>query len=146
MTGDSTARPPTAARADDPVDPTSVPAPIGEAPAPPTEPEEDPELAEAVRSLRSVILAGEHYRLAVATHLGISVNESQAISYLFAEGPLRQTDLAQRMNLTTSTVTGLLDRLADRVGGVADTELLEPLAQQRAAYDRWCEALRRAGH
>lgn len=75
---------------------------------------EDAQLAEAVRSLRSVILAGEHYRLAVATHLGISVNESQAISYLFAEGSMGQTELAQRMNLTTSTVTGLLDRLERR--------------------------------
>ncbi|GAA1880191.1 MarR family winged helix-turn-helix transcriptional regulator [Lapillicoccus jejuensis] len=75
---------------------------------------EDPDLADAVRSLRSVILAGEHYRLAVATHLGVSVNESQAISYLFTEGSLGQTELAQRMNLTTSTVTGLLDRLERR--------------------------------
>lgn len=88
----------------------SIPTPLGATPGP----DEDPELTEAVRSLRSVILAGEHYRLAVATHLGISVNESQAISYLFAEGPLGQTDLAQRMNLTTSTVTGLLDRLERR--------------------------------
>ena len=92
--------------------PTSIPDPPVATPG--SDPDEDPELTEAVRSLRSVILAGEHYRLAVATHLGISVNESQAISYLFAEGPLGQTDLAQRMNLTTSTVTGLLDRLERR--------------------------------
>lgn len=71
-------------------------------------------LEEAVVAVRELILAGEHYRLAVATHLGVSVNESQAISYLFAEGSLGQTELAQRMNLTTSTVTGLLDRLERR--------------------------------
>ena len=36
-------------------------------------------------------------------------------------------------------------RLVDRVGTVADTQVLEPLAAQRQAYDRWCSALARAG-
>lgn len=102
----------TADQHDDPTTSPTIPAPLDAVGV--EDADGGPELADAVRSLRSVILAGEHYRLAVATHLGISVNESQAISYLFAEGPLGQTDLAQRMNLTTSTVTGLLDRLERR--------------------------------
>ncbi|MEO3937812.1 MarR family winged helix-turn-helix transcriptional regulator [Dermatophilaceae bacterium Soc4.6] len=67
-----------------------------------------------VRALRELILAGEHYRLAVAVHLGVTVNESQVFSYLFVNGPMGQTDLARAMNLTTSTLTAMIDRLEAR--------------------------------
>lgn len=36
-------------------------------------------------------------------------------------------------------------RLRERVAAVADGQVLAPLAAQRAAYDRWCAALERAG-
>ena len=41
-----------------------------------------------------LILAGERYRIAVASHLDLTVNESRAISHLLARGPMGQTDLA----------------------------------------------------
>lgn len=75
---------------------------------------DDEERTHTVRCLRELILAGEHYRLAVAVHLGVTVNESQVFSYLFVNGPMGQTDLARAMNLTTSTLTAMIDRLEAR--------------------------------
>lgn len=75
---------------------------------------DDDEMARSIRALRQLILAGEHYRLAVAVHLGVTVNESQVFSYLFVNGPMGQTDLARSMNLTTSTLTAMIDRLEAR--------------------------------
>ncbi len=81
------------------------------------------ERAAATAALRELILAGEHYRLAAATHLDLTVNESRAISYLLARGSLGQTDLAQALGLTTSSTTTLVDRLERRglVERVPDT-------------------------
>jgi len=72
----------------------------------------------AVFAIRELILSGEHYRLAVAVHLGLTVNESQAVSYLFARGPIGQGDLAAAMSFTTSSTTALVDRLERR--GIAE--------------------------
>jgi len=69
---------------------------------------------DATAALRELILAGERYRIAVASHLDLSVNESRAISYLLARGPIGQTDLADALGLTTSTTTTLVDRLEQR--------------------------------
>ena len=59
----------------------------------------------ATAALRELILAGERYRIAVASHLDLTVNESRAISHLLARGPMGQTDLA--------TALGLDDELDD---------------------------------
>lgn len=75
-------------------------------------------LAEAVAALREVILAGEYYRLKAAAHLGLSVSESQAVSYLLARGPVGQTDLANALGFNTSSTTALIDRLERR--GIAE--------------------------
>ena len=69
---------------------------------------------DATAALRELILAGERYRMAVATHLDLSINESRAISHLLARGAMGQTDLAAVLGLTTSSMTTLLDRLVDR--------------------------------
>ncbi len=74
----------------------------------------DDQTVSTVKALRLLLLAGEHYRLAVAVHLGVTVNESQVFSYLFVNGPMGQTDLARAMNLTTSTLTAMIDRLEAR--------------------------------
>jgi DNA-binding MarR family transcriptional regulator len=68
----------------------------------------------ATAALRELILAGERYRIAVANHLGLTVNESRAISHVLARGPLGQTDLATALGLTTSSTTTLVDRLERR--------------------------------
>lgn len=68
----------------------------------------------ATAALRELILAGERYRIAVANHLGLTVNESRAISHLLARGPMGQTDLATALGLTTSSTTTLVDRLERR--------------------------------
>ena len=68
----------------------------------------------ATAALRELILVGERYRIAVAGHLDLTVNESRAISHLLARGPLGQTDLATALGLTTSSTTTLVDRLERR--------------------------------
>jgi DNA-binding MarR family transcriptional regulator len=78
----------------------------------------DEYLAQAVAALREVVLAGEHYRLKAAAHLGLSVSESQAVSYLLARGPMGQTDLASALGFNTSSTTALVDRLERR--GIAE--------------------------
>ena len=65
----------------------------------------------AVAALRELILAGEQYRLAAAHHLGLTVSESQAISYLMARGPMGQTELGEALGFNTSSTTALVDRL-----------------------------------
>jgi DNA-binding MarR family transcriptional regulator len=69
---------------------------------------------DATVALRELILAGERYRIAVAAHLDLTVNESRAISYLLARGPMGQTELSAALGLTTSSTTTLLDRLEQR--------------------------------
>ncbi len=69
---------------------------------------------DATIALRELILVGERYRIAVAAHLDLTVNESRAISYLLARGPMGQTDLSAALGLTTSSTTTLLDRLEQR--------------------------------
>src|SRR6478609_10583457 len=68
----------------------------------------------ATAALRELILVGERYRIAVAGHLDLTVNESRAISHLLARGPMGQTDLATALGLTTSSTTTLVDRLVER--------------------------------
>ncbi len=61
--------------------------------------------------MRELILAAEAYRQAAAGRLGLSLTDSQAVSYLLARGPLGQNDLATALGLTTGSVTPLVDRL-----------------------------------
>ena len=74
----------------------------------------DSEIDTAVAALRELILAGERYRLVVAHHLGVTVSESQALSYLLARGPMGQTDLGNALHFTTGSTTSLVDRLERR--------------------------------
>jgi len=72
----------------------------------------------AVVAMRELILAGEHYRMAISVHLGLTVNESQAVSYVSTRGPIGQGELAAAMSFTTSSTTALVDRLERR--GIAE--------------------------
>lgn len=83
------------------------------------------ELQRAGAALRELILAGEHYRAAVADHLGLTISESQAVSYLYARGPMGQTELGNALGFNTSSTTALVDRLernniAERIADPSD--------------------------
>lgn len=64
-----------------------------------------------VSALRALIVAGEHMRHAVAAHYAIGTSETAALSNLRVAGVLGPRELADRLGLTPSTVTSLLDRL-----------------------------------
>lgn len=65
----------------------------------------------AIAALRDLILASEAYRQAVAHHLGLGVTETQAMSNLIASSAMGQTELADALGITTSSVTSLIDRM-----------------------------------
>jgi DNA-binding MarR family transcriptional regulator len=65
----------------------------------------------AMAALRELVLAGEHYRQAVARELQLGVTETQAISNLMAAKTMGQTELAEALGITTSSVTSLIDRM-----------------------------------
>ena len=77
----------------------------------------DEPVADAARKLRALIMAGERYRVALASSIGLGTTESQAIGYLFVHGSRGQSDLARDLGLTSSAATALVDRLERR--GVA---------------------------
>jgi DNA-binding MarR family transcriptional regulator len=73
---------------------------------------------QAVLNLRSLILAGEHYRQVLAEAIGLGTTESQALSYLAVHGSSGQSELARDLGLTSSALTALVDRLERQ--GVAE--------------------------
>jgi DNA-binding MarR family transcriptional regulator len=75
-------------------------------------------MSEAVRNLRSLILAGEHYRQVVAEAIGLGTTEAQALSFLAVHGDSGQSVLARGLGLTSSAATALVDRLERQ--GVAE--------------------------
>jgi DNA-binding MarR family transcriptional regulator len=66
---------------------------------------------EAIRSLRSLILAGERYRQVMSDYVGLGVTEAQAVSYLTAHGDQGQNELAAGLGLSSGASTALVDRL-----------------------------------
>ena len=66
---------------------------------------------EAVRSLRSLILAGERYRQVLSEYVGLGVTETQAVSYLTVHGDRGQNELAAGLGLSSGASTALVDRL-----------------------------------
>lgn len=67
--------------------------------------------AEAVSSLRAVILAGEHYRQAISDRVGLGLTETHAISHLVVHGDRGQHELAHDLGLSSGAATALVDRL-----------------------------------
>jgi len=72
----------------------------------------------AIRNLRMLILAGEHYRQVLAEAIGLGTTECQALSYLEVHGSSGQSELARDLGLTSSALTSLVDRLERQ--GVAE--------------------------
>lgn len=69
------------------------------------------ELLQATNSLRELILAAEYYRQVASSALALGVSDSQAVSYLYARGPMGQTSLGDLLGYNTGTMTVLVDRL-----------------------------------
>lgn len=65
----------------------------------------------AAAALRELIIAAETYRHVVAHQMGVGVTESQAMSHLTAATAMGQTELAEALGITTSSVTSLIDRM-----------------------------------
>jgi DNA-binding MarR family transcriptional regulator len=65
----------------------------------------------ALAALRELIMASESYRQTVAHQLGMGVTETQALSNLYASTSMGQTELADALGITTSSVTSLIDRM-----------------------------------
>jgi DNA-binding MarR family transcriptional regulator len=65
----------------------------------------------AMFALRRLMLAGEQFRHAVAAHFGVGLSETVAMSHLSVAGSLSPREVADKVGLTPSTVTALLDRL-----------------------------------
>ncbi|GAA1890973.1 MarR family winged helix-turn-helix transcriptional regulator [Lapillicoccus jejuensis] len=72
---------------------------------------DEADLAPAITALRECVLAWEGYRLELATFIGVSVNESTALSYLVARGPMPISELAGLLGFGSGSATLLVDRL-----------------------------------
>lgn len=66
---------------------------------------------QALVALRDLVTASESYRQVVAHQLGMGVTETQALSNLVAAKSMGQTELAEALGITTSSVTSLIDRM-----------------------------------
>lgn len=75
-------------------------------------------IEDAVRSLRAIILAGEHYRQVIARVTGLGVTETQAVSYLALFGSRGQNELMADLQISSGAATALVDRLERQ--GVAE--------------------------
>src|SRR6478735_1270370 len=64
------------------------------------------------RAIRAVVIAAENFRLRAARDvLGVGSTEISALFYLFTEGTSTPTELAARLQITSASVTGLVERL-----------------------------------
>jgi len=63
------------------------------------------------RLARELIRAMDHYRQLYAERTGTGVTELLALGHLYHEGELSPTQLADRLDLTTGSVTALVNRL-----------------------------------
>ncbi|MGH3917025.1 MAG: MarR family winged helix-turn-helix transcriptional regulator [Pseudonocardiaceae bacterium] len=69
-------------------------------------------MRELALRVRDLIMAGDQYRHAVAAALGVGIPEAVTLDHLYHAGQLTPTAIADRLGMTTASVTGLLDRLA----------------------------------
>jgi DNA-binding MarR family transcriptional regulator len=62
-------------------------------------------------AVRELVLGWDRYREAVADELGVGTSEVVALGFLYHDGPRTPTEIGQRLNLTSGSVTALIDRL-----------------------------------
>jgi DNA-binding MarR family transcriptional regulator len=93
------------------------------APKPPLGPDltsDEARKREATLALSAMIRSMDGYRFRAASDAQVGLTELRAMGYLIEAGPLSPKQLAGALDLTTGTVTALLDRL-ERGGLVART-------------------------
>jgi DNA-binding MarR family transcriptional regulator len=67
---------------------------------------------EMARAVRAVVIAAENFRLRAArTVLGVGSTEMSALFFLFTEGTSTPTEMANRLQITTASITELVERL-----------------------------------
>ena len=62
-------------------------------------------------AVRELVLGWERYRESVADELGVGTSEVVTLGFLYHDGPRTPSEIGQRLNLTSGSVTALLDRL-----------------------------------
>jgi DNA-binding MarR family transcriptional regulator len=68
---------------------------------------------EVMSALRLAVLAVERSRRATAAELNIGISEMAALGHLHHDGALTPSDLGNRLNLSSGTMTALVDRLEE---------------------------------
>ena len=61
--------------------------------------------------LRSLVVATDEYRRAMASAAGIGLTEAAALGEILHEGPLTPSALVKRLGIASASVTALVDRL-----------------------------------
>ena len=72
---------------------------------------EGPTVRSASLALQQLVLDWDRHREAVADELGVGATEIVALAFLYRDGPHTPSDIGQLLNLTSGSVTALLDRL-----------------------------------
>jgi DNA-binding MarR family transcriptional regulator len=73
--------------------------------------DEDPTVRSVSLALQRLTLGWDRHREAVADELGVGTTEIVALGFLHLDGPHTPTDIGNLLNLTSGSVTALLDRL-----------------------------------
>src|SRR5262249_56573192 len=70
-----------------------------------------PTIRSASLALERLVLGWDRYREAVADELGVGTTEIAALGFLYHDGPHTPSEIGHLLNLTSGSVTPLLDRL-----------------------------------
>jgi len=70
-----------------------------------------PTIRSASLALERLVLGWDRYREAVADELGVGTTEIAALGFLYHDGPHTPSEIGHLLNLTSGSVTALLDRL-----------------------------------
>lgn len=72
---------------------------------------ESPQLLEAVAAMSSLVRSADNFRHRAAEEARVGKTELRALGRIYVAGSLSPKQLAEALDLTTGTVTALLDRL-----------------------------------
>lgn len=71
------------------------------------------EHSELTRAVRDLVLAGERYRTGAGRRRGLSPTAVTTLTHLDLDGAQTPTELARRVDISSASVTELLDKLQD---------------------------------
>jgi DNA-binding MarR family transcriptional regulator len=70
-----------------------------------------PTVRDVTVAVRELVLGWDRYRESVAEELGVGTSEVVALGFLCDDGPRTPSEIGHRLNLTSGSVTALIDRL-----------------------------------